>query len=131
MSVFPPLIQARMWWASHSDMAAVHPSHEQTPCTANIAMRWATDASRLVRPIHSGTELTPSTCSRKSVVPSMPRRTSDPLKFNQSVPAKHSAVSRIYAAKGRCECAKHTGRDPAFYPPGHPPMKDTWTPMRV
>ena len=59
------------------------------------------------------------------------RRPSDPLKFNQSVPAKHSAVSRIYAAKGRCECAKHTGRDPAFYPPGHPPMKDTWTPMRV
>ena len=59
------------------------------------------------------------------------RRPSDPLQFNQSVPAKHSAVSRIYAAKGRCECAKHTGRDPAFYPPGHPPMKDTWTPMRV
>jgi len=59
------------------------------------------------------------------------RRPGDPLKFNQSVPAKHSAVSRIYAAKGRCECAKHTGRYPAFYPPGHPPMKDTWTPMRV
>ena len=58
MSVFPPLIHARMWWASHSDMAAVQPSQEQTPCTANMAMRWATDASRLVRPIHSGTELT-------------------------------------------------------------------------
>lgn len=59
------------------------------------------------------------------------RRPSDPLRFNQSVPAKHSAVSRIYAAKGRCECAKSPNLDPAFYPPDHPPMKDSWTPLRV
>lgn len=59
------------------------------------------------------------------------RRPSEALKFNQSVPARHSAVSRIFAAKGRCECAKHNGRDPAFYPPGNPPMKDAFVPMRV
>ncbi|MBA1835401.1 HNH endonuclease signature motif containing protein [Corynebacterium wankanglinii] len=59
------------------------------------------------------------------------RRPDDPMKFNQSVPAKHSAVSRIYAAKGRCECARHPWHDPAFYPPDHPPMKDSWSPMRV
>lgn len=45
----------------------------------------------------------------------------DPLKYNQSVPAKHSAVSRIYAAKGRCDCARTGTLDPAFYPPGPPP----------
>lgn len=59
------------------------------------------------------------------------RRPHDPMKFNQSVPAKHSAVSRIYAAKGRCECARGPRHDPAFYPPDHPPMKDSFTPMRV
>ena len=45
------------------------------------------------------------------------KRPSDPLKFNQTVPAKHSAVSRIYAAKGRCDCARTGARDPAFHPP--------------
>ena len=59
------------------------------------------------------------------------RRPSDPLKFNQAVPATQSAVSRIYAAKGRCDCARGPGHDPAFYPPNHPPMKDSFTPMRV
>ncbi|WP_083584155.1 HNH endonuclease signature motif containing protein [Corynebacterium sp. NML130628] len=46
---------------------------------------------------------------------------SDPMKFNHSVPAKHSAVSRIYAAKGRCNCARTGERDPALYPPGLSP----------
>ena len=48
----------------------------------------------------------------------------DPLKFNQSVPARHSAVSRIYAARGRCDCARTGMLDPALYPPGHPPPVD-------
>lgn len=75
MSVDPPLIHARMWWASHSVIGAVHSSQEHTPCTANIAMRCSTEARRLVRPIHRGTDVTPSTWRMKSVVPSMPNRT--------------------------------------------------------
>lgn len=56
------------------------------------------------------------------------KRPSDPLKFNESVPARHSAVSRVFAAKGRCECARGANRDPAFYPPGHSPPQDEWPP---
>lgn len=44
------------------------------------------------------------------------KRPSDPLRFNQSVPATQSAVSRIYAAKGRCDCARTGMPDPAFHP---------------
>lgn len=56
------------------------------------------------------------------------KRPSDPLKFNESVPARHSAVSRVFAAKGRCECARSTHPDPAFYPPGYSPPQDQWPP---
>lgn len=56
------------------------------------------------------------------------KRPSDPLKFNESVPARHSAVSRVFAAKGRCECARSTHPDPAFYPLGYSPPQDQWPP---
>lgn len=44
-----------------------------------------------------------------------------PMKFNQSVPAKHSAVSRIFATKGRCDCAQIGERDPVLYPRSQAP----------
>lgn len=59
------------------------------------------------------------------------KRPGEPMQFNESVPAARSAVNRVYAAKARCECSRTGGRDPAFYPPGHSPVPDAFTPMRL
>lgn len=49
MSVFPPWIQARMWWASHSVIGAEHPAQEHTPCMASSAILWPIEAMRSLR----------------------------------------------------------------------------------
>ena len=117
MSVAPYRNQEMMWWASHSLMEVVQPAQEHTPWTANMAMRWPTDASLRDRPRCSGTPESPSTVSRKSLVPSIPSRTRS--KASSSTPTL--VWNRVLAsASARSSSVTDTTTDAA------PPFAACW-----